>query len=80
MGIEYEKSDKKGLTFGDVEDDQWFYDTRGYLCAKEYCDRYVMIADEDCKPYVYHCVCAKDMPIKARCKKIVTLTAEIEGD
>ena len=42
-----------GLTFSDVEDNQFFVDRNGYFCQKTYSDSYVMIADHDGNPYSY---------------------------
>lgn len=51
MKFIFEQDETKQLTFGDVQDNQFFVDADGYLCQKICSDGYNIIADNTGTPY-----------------------------
>lgn len=51
MKFIFEQDETKTLTFGDVQDNQFFVDADGYLCQKICSDAYNTIADGVGAPY-----------------------------
>ena len=84
MSIEYEKSGEvTKLTFGMVEEDQFFYDLVGNLCQRLDTHRYQVIADNTGKPLALpgnHCYPTVDQRIKSICKEVVKIAIEIEQE
>ena len=50
MQIIYKENKQKKLVLGDVKNDQFFVNNRGYLCQKYNHDSYHIIADENGVP------------------------------
>lgn len=69
-------SDKKPyLIFGDVENNAFFVNNKGYLCQKIYYDEYNIIADSKGNPYSNHrCSTHYD----CRIQRIIGLPTKIE--
>ena len=80
MGINYEKYEKKKdkLMFSDVEENQFFYDIYDCLCQKADNNCCVVITEKLGSPRLLLREDTDDFEIKAKCKKVKSISIEIE--
>ena len=58
MKFTYEQEETNTLTFGQVQENQFFVDSDGYLCQKICSDSYCTIARSNGEPYASSTNCA----------------------